>query len=81
MVPRPGRGGALGFGALHSGAGSAGARGIGVLITDHNVREALAICGRAYILNDGEVIASGRPNDILSNKKVREVYLGEDFRL
>ena len=56
-------------------------RDIGVLITDHNVREALAICGRAYILNDGEVIASGRPNDILSNKKVREVYLGEDFRL
>ncbi|MEE8527812.1 MAG: LPS export ABC transporter ATP-binding protein [Gammaproteobacteria bacterium] len=56
-------------------------RDIGVLITDHNVREALAICGRAYILNDGEVIASGRPSDILSNKKVREVYLGEDFRL
>lgn len=56
-------------------------RDIGVLITDHNVREALGICGRAYILNDGEVIASGRPNDILSNKKVREVYLGEDFRL
>lgn len=56
-------------------------RDIGVLITDHNVREALGICGRAYILNDGEVIASGRPDDILSNKKVREVYLGEDFRL
>ncbi len=56
-------------------------RDIGVLVTDHNVREALAICGRAYILNDGEVIASGRPDDILSNKKVREVYLGEDFRL
>ncbi len=56
-------------------------RDIGVLITDHNVREALGICGRAYILNEGEVIASGRPSDILSNKKVREVYLGEDFRL
>ena len=56
-------------------------RGIGVLITDHNVREALGICGRAYILTEGEVIASGRPSDILSNKKVREVYLGEDFRL
>ncbi len=56
-------------------------RDIGVLITDHNVREALGICGRAYILNEGEVIASGRPSDILSNKKVREVYLGEEFRL
>ncbi len=56
-------------------------RDIGVLITDHNVREALGICSRAYILNDGEVIASGHPDDILSNKKVREVYLGEDFRL
>ncbi len=56
-------------------------RNIGVLITDHNVRETLGICGRAYILNDGEVIAAGSPEQILSDQKVREVYLGEDFRL
>lgn len=56
-------------------------RGIGVLITDHNVREALGICSRAYILNEGEVIASGTPEDILSNQKVIDVYLGEHFRL
>jgi len=56
-------------------------REIGVLITDHNVRETLGICGRAYILNDGELIASGTPEDILSNRHVREVYLGEEFRL
>jgi len=57
------------------------ARDIGVLITDHNVRETLGICQRAYILNDGEVIASGPPEAILADRKVREVYLGEDFRL
>jgi lipopolysaccharide export system ATP-binding protein len=57
------------------------AREIGVLITDHNVRETLGICQRAYILNDGEVIASGPPEAILADRKVREVYLGEDFRL
>ena len=56
-------------------------RGIGVLITDHNVRETLGICGRAYILNNGELIASGHPDEILSNTHVREVYLGEEFRL
>lgn len=56
-------------------------RGIGVLITDHNVRETLGICQRAYILSDGEIIASGTPTDILDNRHVREVYLGEDFRL
>ncbi len=56
-------------------------RGIGVLITDHNVRETLGICERAYILSDGAVIADGRGEDILADKKVREVYLGEDFRL
>ncbi len=56
-------------------------RGIGVLITDHNVRETLGICQRAYILNDGEVIASGTPDHILTHRRVREVYLGEDFRL
>jgi lipopolysaccharide export system ATP-binding protein len=56
-------------------------RGIGVLITDHNVRETLGICGRAFILNAGEVIASGSADEILANRKVREVYLGEHFRL
>ncbi|MSR08491.1 MAG: LPS export ABC transporter ATP-binding protein [Gammaproteobacteria bacterium] len=57
------------------------ARGIGILITDHNVRETLGICSRAYILNDGEMIAEGTPGDILSNSQVREVYLGEGFKL
>jgi lipopolysaccharide export system ATP-binding protein len=56
-------------------------RGIGVLITDHNVRETLGICGRAYILNNGELMASGTPGEILENQSVREVYLGEDFSL
>ncbi|CAN5277941.1 LPS export ABC transporter ATP-binding protein [soil metagenome] len=56
-------------------------REIGVLITDHNVRETLGICGRAYILNDGTIIAAGTPEGILANRHVREVYLGEDFRL
>lgn len=56
-------------------------RGIGVLITDHNVRETLGICGRAYILNEGSLIASGSPDDILDNQHVREVYLGQEFKL
>ncbi|MEL7311478.1 MAG: LPS export ABC transporter ATP-binding protein [Pseudomonadota bacterium] len=56
-------------------------RGIGVLITDHNVRETLGICGHAYILSDGVLIAAGTPTEILENQHVREVYLGEDFRL
>jgi lipopolysaccharide export system ATP-binding protein len=56
-------------------------RGIGVLITDHNVRETLGICDRAYILNDGRIIAEGHPNEILANQQVREVYLGDSFRL
>ncbi len=56
-------------------------RGIGVLITDHNVRETLGICERAYIINAGEVIASGTPEEILDNQLVKQVYLGEDFRL
>lgn len=56
-------------------------RGIGVLITDHNVRETLGICERAYILSDGEVISSGSADDILANEQVRQVYLGEHFRL
>ena len=56
-------------------------RGIGVLITDHNVRETLGICSRAYILSEGRVIASGGPSEILENQQVREVYLGQDFRL
>lgn len=56
-------------------------RGIGVLITDHNVRETLGICERGYIMNAGEVIASGEPDELLENKQVREVYLGENFKL
>ncbi|CAN4265388.1 YhbG ABC-type (unclassified) transport system, ATPase component [Methylophilaceae bacterium] len=56
-------------------------KNIGVLITDHNVRETLGICDRAYIVNDGKVFASGHPADIVNNDAVREVYLGKDFRL
>ncbi len=56
-------------------------RGIGILITDHNVRETLGICGRAYILNDGAMIAEGTSEVILANSQVREVYLGEGFKL
>ena len=56
-------------------------RGIGVLITDHNVRETLGICNRAYILNQGEVIAQGSPETVLSDPTVKAVYLGEHFRL
>ncbi|MCZ6560202.1 MAG: LPS export ABC transporter ATP-binding protein [Gammaproteobacteria bacterium] len=56
-------------------------RNIGVLITDHNVRETLGICKRAYILHQGKVIAEGETDDILSSREVREVYLGESFRL
>jgi lipopolysaccharide export system ATP-binding protein len=56
-------------------------RGIGVLVTDHNVRETLGVCGRAYIVNQGTVIASGSAEEILANPQVREVYLGESFRL
>ena len=56
-------------------------RGIGVLITDHNVRETLGICGHAYILNNGALMASGTPEEILSNQSVREVYLGKSFSL
>ena len=54
-------------------------RGIGVLITDHNVRETLAICERAYIVSEGAVIAEGSPDEILANETVRQVYLGDDF--
>ncbi|MFA7280781.1 MAG: LPS export ABC transporter ATP-binding protein [Sterolibacterium sp.] len=56
-------------------------RGIGVLITDHNVRETLGICDRATIINAGEVLASGRPDEIVYNESVRKVYLGENFRM
>lgn len=56
-------------------------RNIGVLITDHNVRETLDICERAYIVNNGEIICEGTPKTILENKQVRSVYLGEDFNL
>lgn len=56
-------------------------RGIGVLITDHNVRETLGICDRAYIINQGSVLASGSPEEIVNNESVRRVYLGENFRM
>jgi lipopolysaccharide export system ATP-binding protein len=56
-------------------------RGIGVVITDHNVRETLGICDRAYIINDGTVLAFGKPDEIVYNERVRKVYLGEHFRL
>lgn len=56
-------------------------RGIGVLITDHNVRETLGICDRAYIINEGRVMAYGKPEEIVYNESVRKVYLGEHFRL
>lgn len=57
------------------------ARGIGVLITDHNVRETLGICQRAYIISEGKVLAEGVPGDILANEEVRSVYLGKEFSL
>lgn len=55
-------------------------RGIGVLITDHNVRETLSICDRAYIISDGTVLASGKPDDLVNDEQVRSVYLGENFK-
>ncbi|MGH7805874.1 MAG: LPS export ABC transporter ATP-binding protein, partial [Candidatus Binatia bacterium] len=55
--------------------------GIGVLITDHNVRETLGICDRAYILNAGEVLEEGGPEQIAQSKRAREIYLGDKFRL
>jgi len=57
------------------------AQGIGVLITDHNVRETLGICDRAYILSSGQVIAEGTPDQVLNDKQVKDVYLGQNFRL
>jgi lipopolysaccharide export system ATP-binding protein len=56
-------------------------RRIGVLITDHNVRETLGICDRAYVMGEGKILAEGEPSQILDNKVVRKIYLGEDFRL
>ena len=56
-------------------------RGIGVLITDHNVRETLGICDRAYILNEGQMLTEGRPEQIISNPDVKRVYLGQDFSM
>jgi lipopolysaccharide export system ATP-binding protein len=56
-------------------------KGIGILITDHNVRETLGICQRAYIMNDGEILIAGQPDEILRNDRVREVYLGQHFHL
>jgi lipopolysaccharide export system ATP-binding protein len=56
-------------------------RGIGILITDHNVRETLGICDRAYVMGHGEILAEGNPLEILENKMVRKIYLGDDFKL
>ena len=56
-------------------------RGIGVLITDHNVRETLDVCERAYIVESGKLLAQGSPEEILNNQKVKQVYLGEDFKI
>ncbi|GAA0914203.1 hypothetical protein GCM10009574_101930 [Streptomyces asiaticus] len=56
-------------------------KGIGVLITDHNVRETLDICEKAYIVSDGHIIASGTAEDVLSNQQVKDVYLGDEFKL
>jgi len=56
-------------------------RGIGVLITDHNVRETLGICDRAYVMGEGKILADGSPQHILENKMVRKIYLGDDFKL
>ncbi len=56
-------------------------RGIGVLITDHNVRETLGICDHAFIISDGTVLAQGTPQEIVENPDVRRVYLGEHFRM
>jgi lipopolysaccharide export system ATP-binding protein len=56
-------------------------RGIGVLITDHNVRETLGICDRAYIISEGRVLAEGTPDEIVANSEVRKVYLGEHFKM
>ncbi len=56
-------------------------RGLGVLITDHNVRETLDVCEKAYIVSQGHLIASGTPEEVLNNEQVKQVYLGEQFRL
>ena len=56
-------------------------RGIGVLITDHNVRETLGICDHAYIISEGMVLAQGTPDEIVTNAEVRRVYLGEHFKM
>jgi lipopolysaccharide export system ATP-binding protein len=56
-------------------------RGIGIVITEHNVRETLAICDRAYIIKDGQIIRHGSPQEIAADPQVREIYLGENFRL
>ncbi|CAG0988439.1 Lipopolysaccharide export system ATP-binding protein LptB [Myxococcaceae bacterium] len=56
-------------------------RGIGIIVTDHNVRETLSICDRAYVIKDGAILRSGAPEDVAADPRVREIYLGENFRL
>ena len=69
----------ISIGELQSTLGRLKERGIGIVITDHNVREALRVCDRAYILNAGQVISSGAPDEITADERVRQVYLGERF--
>ena len=56
-------------------------KGIGILITDHNVRETLGVCNKAFIVNQGKIFASGKPNDLINNEEVKEIYLGKNFTL
>ncbi|NBB97542.1 MAG: LPS export ABC transporter ATP-binding protein [Alphaproteobacteria bacterium] len=71
----------IAVGEIRALVGDLKTRGLGVLITDHNVRETLAIVGRAYILHDGKVLRAGTPAEVVSDPDVRRVYLGQDFRL
>jgi len=71
----------ISVGDIRNLVGDLKTRGIGVLITDHNVRETLEIVDRAYILHDGQVLMSGTPQDVVQNENVRRVYLGENFRI
>ena len=71
----------ISIGDIQQIIGYLSARGIGILITDHNVRDTLRICDRAYIVNEGVIIAKGTPEAVLGDERVREVYLGRNFRL
>ena len=77
----PGTGTVLKVGEIRDLVSHLKDRGIGVLITDHNVRETLEIIDRAYIMHDGQVLMEGRPNEVVAHEDVRRVYLGERFSL